>query len=88
MEVQKIIRSGEIRTVTGYGIAMIYRMIERGEFPKPVRLGRRAVGWRENDIAEWQSRLSAVSGDTIGRRLVKIRKTSTERSVRKRNRTN
>jgi prophage regulatory protein len=28
-------------------------MMAEGAFPKPLRLSKRAVGWRESDIAEW-----------------------------------
>lgn len=28
-------------------------MIQRGEFPKQVKLGARAVGWRRRDIEAW-----------------------------------
>ena len=31
----------------------IYAMMSQGEFPKPVRLGRRAVGWKSTDIEKW-----------------------------------
>lgn len=28
-------------------------MIAEGTFPKPIQLGKRAVGWPESAIAEW-----------------------------------
>jgi prophage regulatory protein len=28
-------------------------MMAEGTFPKPVKLGKRAVGWRASDIAAW-----------------------------------
>ena len=28
-------------------------MIAEGSFPKPVKLGKRAVGWREADLRAW-----------------------------------
>ena len=31
----------------------IYAMMAEGEFPKPIRLGRRAVGWLSDDIEKW-----------------------------------
>jgi prophage regulatory protein len=37
-------------------------MVARGAFPRPIRLGKRAVGWRERDVTEWlESREQAVS---------------------------
>jgi prophage regulatory protein len=38
---------------TGLGRSTIYRMIANKEFPGQVRIGARAVGWRQNDIDEW-----------------------------------
>ena len=52
--VQRIIRRGEMSTVTGYCIDHIYELIRAGKFPKPIPLGARAVGWLESDIAKWQ----------------------------------
>jgi prophage regulatory protein len=37
----------------GYGRASIYNMIAAGTFPAPVKLGPRAVAWRESDLACW-----------------------------------
>ena len=38
----------------------IYAMMAAGEFPKPIRLGRRAVGWLSGDIEKW---LQDLQGD-------------------------
>lgn len=39
---------------TGIPRASVYEMMERGEFPKPVRLSPRAVAWIESEIEAWQ----------------------------------
>ena len=31
----------------------VYAMMARGEFPRPVRIGARAVAWRASAIDEW-----------------------------------
>ena len=31
----------------------IYEMMSLGEFPKPIKLGKRAVAWRSDDIDLW-----------------------------------
>lgn len=54
-KVDRIIRRGELKAVTGYSIAQIYNLIADGTFPKPIPLGKRAVGWLERDIAAWQA---------------------------------
>lgn len=53
--VQRIIRRGELRSITGYSVARVYELIAAGAFPKPIPLGERAVGWLEDDIARWQA---------------------------------
>ena len=53
--VNRIIRRGELRSVTGYSIAQIYNLIADGTFPRPIPPGKRAVGWLEADIAAWQA---------------------------------
>lgn len=50
---QKILRRPAVEAVTGLSRSSIYAMMAEGRFPKPVRLGKRAVGWTEQTIAEW-----------------------------------
>lgn len=38
---------------TGLGRSTNYPMMARGELPRPVGLGARAVGWNEGDLAAW-----------------------------------
>jgi prophage regulatory protein len=33
----------------------IYLRMERGDFPKPVKLGERKVAWLESDIDSWMA---------------------------------
>jgi prophage regulatory protein len=45
-----------IKTVThacGVSAATIYRMIAAGEFPEPVRLGKRCTRWKAADVRAW-----------------------------------
>ena len=37
----------------GLARSTIYRMIEAGTFPRPVKIGQRAVAWPESDIERW-----------------------------------
>lgn len=50
---QRILRRPEVESFTGLSRSTIYAMIADGSFPKPVRLGKRAVGWPETAISEW-----------------------------------
>jgi len=48
-----ILRLPEVKARVGLSRSAIYLAISRDEFPRPVRIGARAVGWRESDIEEW-----------------------------------
>lgn len=50
---ERILRLPEVKTCTGLGRSTIYDAMARADFPQPVKLGLRAVGWRERDISEW-----------------------------------
>lgn len=59
---ERILRRPDVEARTGLSRSTIYLMMSRGEFPKPVRLGQRAVGWPEVIISEWlNSRTQAGS---------------------------
>jgi len=46
-------RLTEVIKDTGLGRSSIYKRIAQGEFPKPVPLGGRAVGWVSDEIEGW-----------------------------------
>lgn len=54
----KIMRRPDVEAMTGLGRSTIYDWMAKGKFPKPVRLGLRAVGWRESDIIGWMKDLN------------------------------
>lgn len=39
--------------ITGLSRSTLYRLIADESFPRPVRLGPRAVAWRRSDIDAW-----------------------------------
>lgn len=49
----KLIRLPTVKEMTGMATSTIYAMMSRGEFPKPIKLGARAVAWKVEDIASW-----------------------------------
>jgi prophage regulatory protein len=59
----KFLRSDEVIAVTGVAKSSRYEMINRGEFPKPIKLSERMVAWSAAEIAEWmQRRIAARDG--------------------------
>ncbi|WP_321965191.1 AlpA family transcriptional regulator [Paraburkholderia sp. J7] len=53
MSEKKILRLHDVMVMVGVRKTTIYAWVKRGEFPAPVRLGARAVGWRESEIGDW-----------------------------------
>lgn len=49
------LRLPQVKARTGLSRSSLYAKISRGEFPPPVNLGARAVGWLESEIDEWIS---------------------------------
>lgn len=52
----QILKMRDVTRLTTLHRATIYRLIERDEFPKQIRIGRRRVGWRESDVSDWINR--------------------------------
>ena len=48
-----IIRLPHVMKKVGVSRAHLYALISRGEFPRPISIGKRAVGWVANDVEEW-----------------------------------
>ena len=53
--VKKIYRLPEVMSLTGLSRSSIYLRISVQEFPKPLKIGRRAVGWSEDSLIAWQA---------------------------------
>lgn len=53
--IDKHIRRPEVEEMTGLSRSTIYAMMESGDFPRPVKIGKRAVAWPESEIKEWLS---------------------------------
>ena len=53
VEEHRLIRRDQVLHICGISRSGLYDLIARGLFPEPVRIGRRAVAWRESEIAAW-----------------------------------
>ncbi|MDD5580047.1 MAG: AlpA family transcriptional regulator [Methylobacter sp.] len=51
----KILRLPTVKEITGLSRSTIYLRISKDEFPSPISLGARAVGWIESEIEAWLS---------------------------------
>ncbi len=50
---EKHLRRFAVEEITGLSRSTIYEMMGRGEFPRPIRVGRRAVAWPESTVLAW-----------------------------------
>ena len=48
-----ILRLPAVKARTGLSRSTIYLRISKNEFPAPISLGGRAVGWIESDVDNW-----------------------------------
>jgi prophage regulatory protein len=53
-------RLTDVEKATGKRRSSIYDAMADGTFPRPVKIGGRAVAWLESEIIEWQQRLVAM----------------------------
>ena len=51
----EIKRRPEVEAKTGLSRSTIYEKMKNGTFPKPIKLGPRAVGWLETEVDAWIS---------------------------------
>lgn len=56
---ETFLRRADVERVTGLSRSTLYAKMERGEFPHPVKIGGRAVGWLESEIQDWQQKIIA-----------------------------
>lgn len=63
---KRLIRAKEIKHRTGLSIATVYRMIARGSFPKPVKIGSGQFApsaWVQDEIDAWIDALAEARND-------------------------
>jgi prophage regulatory protein len=51
--VQSILRIADVAGITKISRSTIYEMVNRDIFPRPRKIGKRAVGWLATDIQNW-----------------------------------
>ena len=56
-----ILRRPEVQARTGLSRSTMYERIRQGEFPRPISLGAKAVGWLEHEIDAWLAERIAAS---------------------------
>ncbi|WP_018144886.1 AlpA family transcriptional regulator [Thioalkalivibrio sp. AKL6] len=56
-------RMPDVRRRTGLSRSTIYRLIQEGRFPKPIKIGDRASAWPASVIDRWIAERVSDGGD-------------------------
>ena len=56
----KILKVKEVAAELNVSVQQIYKLVSKGRFPKPIKLGERGSGWLTSEIDAWlQSKVDA-----------------------------
>ncbi|WP_082460510.1 AlpA family transcriptional regulator [Pseudomonas mediterranea] len=50
---RRILRRPEVEQKTGLKRSYLYHLMNLSKFPKPIRIGVRAVGWNSAEVDQW-----------------------------------
>ncbi len=50
---RRVLRRPEVEARVGLARSTIYHLISLGQFPTPIKLGAKSVGWMEDEIDAW-----------------------------------
>jgi prophage regulatory protein len=50
---EQYLRRPAVQNATGLSRSSLYAMMDTGDFPRPVRIGKRAVAWPQTAIEDW-----------------------------------
>jgi len=56
-----MLRRRDVQSCTGLSRSTIYRRVAEGDFPKPVHLGGRTVGWIAAEVQDWLAQQISAS---------------------------
>ena len=62
-EDERLLRVAEVERLAGLHRATIYQMMARDEFPRPIRLGAKAVRWKLSELAKYIDNCPRADGD-------------------------
>jgi prophage regulatory protein len=60
----KLIKISDVTSNLGLSKSHMYALIQRGKFPKPIKLSERSSAWLESEVNDWiESRISQRKED-------------------------
>lgn len=61
----RFLRLPDVRSRVGLSRSQIYRLIQEGTFPPPVKIGGQVSVWPDNEISAWQQSALEKSGRPV-----------------------
>ena len=55
----EVIRRDEVLKLVPISVSGLYQKISDGQFPRPVKLGLRAVGWKKTEVLQYLEGLNS-----------------------------
>ena len=55
----EVIRRTEVLKLVPISVSGLYQKISDGHFPKPIKLGLRAVGWKKSEVLKYLEGLNS-----------------------------
>ena len=53
LDLEHFLSRAQVRRLLGVGQTTLERMVKRGDFPAPIKLGARRVAWPVSDFRRW-----------------------------------
>ena len=58
----KLLTCGQVQDRIGLGTSTIYRLMRRGTFPSPLKIGGKCVRWDADEIEAWLASRPRATG--------------------------
>ena len=68
----RLLRRHEVEQLVGLGRSALYDHMQKGDFPRPLRVGKSAVRWPESVVLAWIATRTNDYGNTAAEILAQI----------------
>jgi prophage regulatory protein len=58
--VERLLKRSDVLELTSMSTSTLYIYMKLQGFPKPVKIGKRSVRWREREVNDWINSLNKV----------------------------
>ncbi len=59
----KMLKRDEVEEICKISRSAIYRLMREADFPEPIRVGQRAVRWRESEVKDFLDSRPRAAGE-------------------------